>query len=45
LQFALFLIAQLKGLALMWAIAPQVVLSHEQVSLAIEVLLRGLSAP
>jgi TetR/AcrR family acrAB operon transcriptional repressor len=44
-QYALLLIAQLEGLALMWAIAPQVVSSREQVSLAIEVLLRGLSTP
>jgi AcrR family transcriptional regulator len=44
-QVATFLIAQLEGLALMWAIAPEVVSPREQVALAIDVLLPGLIAP
>jgi AcrR family transcriptional regulator len=44
-QIAVILIAQLEGLALMWAIAPQVVAPREQVAVAIDVLLRGLIAP
>jgi AcrR family transcriptional regulator len=44
-QIATFLIAQLEGLALMWAIAPEVVSPREQVAVAIDVLLLGLIAP
>ena len=39
-----FLIAQLEGLALMWAIAPQFVAPREQVAVAIDLALRGLMA-
>jgi AcrR family transcriptional regulator len=39
-----FLIAQLEGLALMWAIAPQFVVPREQVAVAIDLALRGLMA-
>jgi AcrR family transcriptional regulator len=39
-----FLIAQMEGQALMWAIAPQLVTPREQVAVAIDLALRGLMA-
>jgi hypothetical protein len=43
-QISGFLIAQLEGQALMWAIAPQLVAPREQVAVAIDLALRGLMA-
>jgi len=43
-QISGFLIAQLEGQALMWAIAPQLVAPREPVAVAIDLALRGLMA-